>query len=305
MKRILSMVLVLVMLLANFAVAEAAPTAPSFAAFVEGYLDFEEKEEGDWGNGWTFTGSEVEISTASQAFIELLTTDYSFKEICHFCLDYGYDYYVYAFKSADSYSGSFKLSNSSRGWSISNCHVTITYSQGRDDVDRVEFCVEGGFEVFDCGKKMNSSYIAVDDDPAPAATAKPTSKPSTPSNSNTTRTCSSCNGRGRIEKRCSSCGGDGEKDCMSCSGKGYDNCSGCYGSGDRRCGSCYGTGKNGSKRCTTCGGDGEKTCSSCNGRGRKDCSACRGTGDRDCSSCSGRGSKEESCSRCGGDGRVS
>ena len=258
------------------------------------YLDFEEMVEEDWCTYWLFTGSKAEVAAAAQSFIELLTAEYSFKEFCHFRQDYGYDYYIYSFEGPDSYSGSFNLFNEKHGWKVSYCQVAITYSQGRDGEDIIYFYVEDQFDVFDCGEKMNSSYITEDDDPAPAATAKPTSKPSTPSNSNTTRTCSSCNGRGRIEKRCSSCGGDGEKDCMSCSGKGYDNCSGCYGSGDRRCGSCYGTGKNGSKRC-----------SSCNGRGRKDCSACRGTGDRDCSSCSGRGSKEESCSRCGGDGRVS
>ena len=101
-------------------------------------------------------------------------------------------------------------------------------------------------------------------------------------------TCGSCHGQGRVncgscscgEATCSSCGGRGinssdSRSCQSCNGRGKCRCGNCNGRGERECGTCSGNRK---VKCSGCSGSGTVLCGSCCGRGYNTCPPCEGVG---------------------------
>lgn len=88
----------------------------------------------------------------------------------------------------------------------------------------------------------------------------------------TSRTCSTCSGRGK--ERCTVCRGTCKLKCSSCSGKGRTQCWGCGGSG-----------RSGSGSCSYCMGAGGDNCASCVG-GTVYCTSCTG-GQVTCGGCYG------------------
>ena len=82
--------------------------------------------------------------------------------------------------------------------------------------------------------------------------------------------CSSCSGRGQIERLV-------QKLCPACHGdykgfKGKEICYRCDGTGKESCDRCRGTGK---AICKTCDGDGKVKCERCKGKGQVKCPECK------------------------------
>ena len=155
---------------------------------------------------------------------------------------------------------------------------------------------------------------------------------SCPGTTTTSRTCTTCSGKGTVEKTttltCGSCGGDGgyytESTCSKCGGSGSITssvtCRSCGGAGGTTttCSSCGGSGQS-SGTCYSCQGTGLRppelkpgtTCGNCGGSGidYSMCKYCSGRGTQTvkCSSCGGSGTKTttSSCSSCGGSGTKS
>jgi hypothetical protein len=107
----------------------------------------------------------------------------------------------------------------------------------------------------------------------------------------TRKTCSRCNGQGKIEV---------SSPCNWCRGKGYNECGWCRGKGSSQCGWCRGTGNSSDMygrpvKCINCDGAGKLICQNCKGQGSYSCSNCNGTG---------KFNTVESCPVCGGIGTV-
>ena len=131
---------------------------------------------------------------------------------------------------------------------------------------------------------------------------------------------------------CFKCSGNGWITCVTCHGNQKITCPNCHGHGDVQCSSCGGSGR---ERCGSCGGHGyhnrsitrtkqvwvsndnysgggyyrtesytdtvRETCSRCGGSGKVNCRNCGGRGKVTCRRCSGRGTI--TCPTCGGTGR--
>lgn len=145
-----------------------------------------------------------------------------------------------------------------------------------------------------------------------------------------TRTCSSCEGKGRLiasisqtkTRSCRSCAGTGIAPCTACGNYGYYQCTRCNSlTGKVRCTACNGAGRlaynfGGElifKECGLCDGSGYTICGNCNGKGRITCQKCWGEGHIKCPTCNGTGGPDLSysekidqgpCPACNGTGQV-
>lgn len=119
--------------------------------------------------------------------------------------------------------------------------------------------------------------------------------------------CTSCDGSGHSERRCSACKGKGKAEarkteaCTDCRGLGltgsFVKCSNCAGSGSA---------KRSAKPCRSCAGAGtvvrRSNCPTCSGKGlhvrlyETPCGGCRGKGEALCSKCAGSGRTSKSAS---------
>lgn len=149
--------------------------------------------------------------------------------------------------------------------------------------------------------------------------------------------CTICDYRGTVERRCSSCAGNGivnkeiNKTCEYCKGARYTRMSKetpCSCRGGKRpqrdrngrtiyvnCSRCNGSGTLTSyynAACRPCAGKGYKSetsqvqCNSCNGMRviKETCSRCKGKGCYPCETCGGYANITQTCERCRGGGKI-
>lgn len=150
--------------------------------------------------------------------------------------------------------------------------------------------------------------------------------------------CPDCKGKGKLDLKCTKCGGEGRSKppgavggktdltvkCRDCDGQGFfkgAGCPGCAKTGQKNCPACMGRPwherkcsvpecRDGRIRCTACGGKGKTNpkCTDCDGKGRSRPAGAVGGTDLlvKCRTCDGKGHLAEDlkCTACGTNGFV-
>lgn len=121
--------------------------------------------------------------------------------------------------------------------------------------------------------------------------------------------CYECEGSGKYEGECLDCYGRGEIHCDTCDGDGTTRCQDCRGTGmvvgtAKPCEACEGKGQImrlvRRTKCKACEGKGQTgtTCDRCKGTGEEKCQVCDGDGSVKCETCKGKGETRTECPNC-------